>query len=82
MPHLKKLKIKCYHPLRNLVYVNVYQWIKLIDVLTNLKELILIFTLEKTIKEEAWNRRYEQLMKLMKMRQITLQIMKSKENQT
>ncbi len=82
MPHLEKLKIKYYHPLRNLVYVNVYQWIKLIDVLTNLKELILIFTLEKTIKEEAWNRRYEQLMKLMKMRQITLQIMKSKENQT
>jgi hypothetical protein len=55
---------------------------KLIDVLTNLKELILVVTPEKTIKEEVWNRRFEQLMKLLNMKQIILQIIKLKENKT
>jgi hypothetical protein len=51
MPHLEKLKIKCCNPLFDLVYVNVYQWIKLIDLLTKLKELILIVIPKKTINE-------------------------------
>jgi hypothetical protein len=79
MPYLEKLKIKCCNPLFDLVYVNVYQWIKLIDLLTNLKELIRIVIPKKTIKEKSWNRRCEQLLKFMNMRHITLQIIKPKE---
>jgi len=78
MPHVEKLKIKCCSPLLNLVYINVYQWIKLIDLLYNLKELILIITPPKKIEEKAWNRRCEQLIKLTNTRNITLRIISSK----
>jgi len=78
MPHVEKLKIKCCNPLLNLVYINVYQWIKLIDLLDNLKELILIITPPKKIEEKAWNRRCEQLIKLTNTRNITLRITSSK----
>ncbi|CAF3451625.1 unnamed protein product, partial [Rotaria sp. Silwood2] len=74
MPHIEKLKIKCCTPLKNLVYVNIYQWIKAINLLIHLKKLILIIIPEKTIKEKSWNRRIEQLMQFTTMRHITLEI--------
>ena len=76
MPQIEKLRIKCCNPLKDLVYLNVYQWIKLIDLLCNLKELILILTPEKTIKEKSWNRRCEQLIKFMDIRHVSFQIIK------
>ncbi|CAF1104740.1 unnamed protein product [Rotaria sordida] len=79
MPYIEKLKIKCCNPLKNLVYINIYQWIKAIDLLIHLKELILIITPEKTIKKQAWNRRIEQLIQFTNMRHITLQIISSTE---
>ncbi|CAF0810024.1 unnamed protein product [Adineta steineri] len=79
MPHLEKLKIKCCNPLLNLVYINVYLWIKLLDLLINLKEIVLIFTLDKTINEKSWNKRYEDLLKFTKLRHINLRIISSKK---
>ncbi|CAF1393612.1 unnamed protein product [Rotaria sp. Silwood1] len=80
MPHIEKLKIKCCTPLKNLVYINVYQWMKAIDLLISLKELILIITLGTTIKQQVWNRRIEQLIKFTNMRHITLRIISSTEH--
>ncbi|CAF1146341.1 unnamed protein product [Rotaria sordida] len=79
MPYIEKLKIKCCNPLKNLVYINIYQWIKAIDLLIHLKELILIITPKKTINKQAWNRRIEQLIQFTNMRHITLQIISSTE---
>ena len=79
MPHIETLKLKCCNPLTDLVYINIYQWIKLIDLLINLKELILVITPEKKIKEKAWNRRCEQLIELTNTRNITLRIISRKK---
>jgi hypothetical protein len=81
MPHVEKLKIKCSNLLKDLVYLNVNQWIKLIDLLCNLNELILIITPEKTMNKKAWNRRGEQLIKFMNIRHIVFQIINSKEHE-
>lgn len=80
MPHLEQLKLKCSNPLNNLVYLNMYQWIKLLNSLPKLREVILIVTPKKKIKEKSWNNRCEQLTKFMNMKHITLQILQTKEH--
>lgn len=80
MPCIETLTIKCCNPLSDLVYLNIYQWIKLIELLHNLKRLVLILISDKNIKETAWNRHYEQLMNLMSSKRIVLRIITCNEH--
>ncbi|UJR14719.1 hypothetical protein I4U23_001712 [Adineta vaga] len=71
---VEKLHIKCCQAISNFVYVKIIYWIKLIDSLDNLNELILFFRPNNKIIEKTWNRRCNEIMAFTKIRNITFRI--------
>ncbi|CAF1049648.1 unnamed protein product [Adineta ricciae] len=76
--HVKKFQIKCCHSVSNILYLKVFHWMRLIDSLDSLNELILIITPGKNVTEKSWKRRCDELMELTKVRNIHLQIISIK----